>query len=206
MKKIRYKYPRTPHLPWSPGATKDDRILPNINHFINKEVVITEKMDGENTSLYKDGLHARSIDSAYHPSRDWLKNFHSQISYLLNDYRICGEYMYAKHSIFYNNLTSYFYGFSVWKEDLCLDWEFTTKFFSNLNIPVPQILYDGIYSKDIRINLDEEKQEGYVIRLKDSFLIKDFNISVAKYVRPHHIQTDNHWMHSSIIKNLLASS
>ena len=206
MKKIRYKYPRTPHLPWSPGATKDDRILPNINHFINKEVVITEKMDGENTSLYKDGLHARSIDSVYHPSRDWLKNFHSQISYLLNDYRICGEYMYAKHSIFYNNLISYFYGFSVWKEDLCLDWKFTTEFFSNLNIPIPQILYEGIYSKDIRINLDKEKQEGYVVRLKDSFLIKDFNISVAKYVRSHHVQTDNHWMHGSIIKNLLASS
>ena len=27
------KYPRTYHLPWSPGATKDDRTLPDVSHF-----------------------------------------------------------------------------------------------------------------------------------------------------------------------------
>ena len=45
---MKIKYPRTFHLPWSPGATSDDKMLKSIEHFIGKEVVITEKMDGEN--------------------------------------------------------------------------------------------------------------------------------------------------------------
>jgi len=49
---MRVKYPRTPHLPWSPGASSDDVRHLNIDHFKNKQVVVTEKMDGENTSLY----------------------------------------------------------------------------------------------------------------------------------------------------------
>ena len=72
------KYPRTWHLPWSPGATKDDRVLPDTAHFNSQEVVVTVKMDGENTTLYPDYLHARSLDSRNHPSRNWIKNLHSQ--------------------------------------------------------------------------------------------------------------------------------
>lgn len=53
-KASRYKYPRTPHLPWSPGATKDDVRCINTEIFTGKRVVITEKMDGENTTLYSD--------------------------------------------------------------------------------------------------------------------------------------------------------
>lgn len=70
------KYPRTYHLPWSKSCTDDDKVLQNINHFIGKEVIVTEKLDGENTSCYKDHIHARSIDSNNHPSRNWLKIMH----------------------------------------------------------------------------------------------------------------------------------
>lgn len=43
------KYPRTFHLPWSLGATSDDKVLKNVDHFEGTCVVITEKMDGENS-------------------------------------------------------------------------------------------------------------------------------------------------------------
>ena len=60
----RIKYPRTPHFPWSPGATDDDKILQDLSVFDKQPVVITEKMDGENTTIYADGyIHARSLDS-----------------------------------------------------------------------------------------------------------------------------------------------
>jgi hypothetical protein len=39
----RVKYPRTYHSPWSPGATSDDRILPNMENFIGRRVIVTEK-------------------------------------------------------------------------------------------------------------------------------------------------------------------
>ena len=67
------KYPRTPHLPWSPGASSDDVLLIDTQMFMGKPVVISEKMDGENTTLYADRLHARSLDSRHHPSRTWVK-------------------------------------------------------------------------------------------------------------------------------------
>src|SRR5690606_36086297 len=45
----RMKYPRTYHLPQSPGMNDDDRMLKSLEIFHNREIVITEKMDGENT-------------------------------------------------------------------------------------------------------------------------------------------------------------
>ena len=59
----RVKYPRTFHLPYSPQRGEGDKVLPSDDIFRGKPVVVTEKMDGENTTLYADYLHARSIDS-----------------------------------------------------------------------------------------------------------------------------------------------
>lgn len=66
------KYPKTPHLPWSEKCTDDDKKLKDIQHFIGKEVVASIKMDGENTTMYDDKIHARSLNSN-HPSQDWVK-------------------------------------------------------------------------------------------------------------------------------------
>jgi hypothetical protein len=47
----RYKYPSTPHMPFSPGVGRKDRVLRSLAHFQGREVVITEKRNGENSSL-----------------------------------------------------------------------------------------------------------------------------------------------------------
>ena len=96
----RYKYPKIFHLPWSPGLQNDDRLLKSTENFIGKEVVLTQKIDGENTTIYPDYHHARSIDSSYHPSRTWIRKLAKDVGYLLkDDERICGENVAAKHSI-----------------------------------------------------------------------------------------------------------
>jgi hypothetical protein len=41
------KYPRTWHLPWSESESSDDVWLTDTKHFEGKEVVVTEKLDGE---------------------------------------------------------------------------------------------------------------------------------------------------------------
>lgn len=202
----RWKYSRTPHLPWSPGITNDDQIIQSIDFFIGKKVVITEKMDGENTSMYRDYIHARSIESSSHPSRDWVKNFWNSLRYdIPEEMRICGENMFAEHSIHYSNLKSYFLGFSIWTNEICLSWKETKELFSILNIESVPIIYEGIYDQHIIDNLtstmDFTKHEGYVIRLEDSFLYDDFNISVAKFVRSNHVTTDKHWSSKKIIPN-----
>lgn len=43
----RVKYPKTMHLPWSPGLQNDDRVIANLDAFRGHEVVVTEKLDGE---------------------------------------------------------------------------------------------------------------------------------------------------------------
>jgi len=203
----RFKYPRTFHLPWSEGISKDDRVLKSIDQFHGKNVVVTEKMDGENTTLYRDGLHARSLDSKDHESRHWIKAFWSTIRYDIPlNFRVCGENLYAKHSIYYKNLKSFFYGFSVWIEDYCCSWEYTLRFFNNLSItPVP-ILYIGPWDEEkIRLCYDPNNpyQEGYVVRIVDGFSYNEFNQYVAKFVRKGHVQTDTHWMHQKIMRNEL---
>ena len=126
---MRVHYPRTPHLPWSPGATADDVRTGDLSGLVGRRVVITEKMDGENTTLYRDGLHARSLDSAHHPSRTWIKALHGRIAARIPEgRRICGENLFARHSIAYSTLDSWFYAFSVWQEDRCLDWDSTVRF------------------------------------------------------------------------------
>lgn len=53
------------------------------------------------------------------------------------------------------------------------------------------------------INLDLDKQEGYVVRTVDSFAYEEFNRSVSKWVRKDHVVTDDHWMHQAMILNTL---
>ncbi len=143
------KYPRTPHLPWSEGRSQDDRALSSVSHFKGREVVVTEKLDGENTTLYRDHIHARSLDSRHHPSRTWVKAEHSRIQYdIPENWRICGENVYAKHSIHYKALTSYFYVFGIYEDDVCLSWEemgFNCKLFE---LPVAPELYRGIWDEE----------------------------------------------------------
>lgn len=203
----RVKYPRTFHCPWSPGIHDDDRVISSMDNFIGRRVIVHEKLDGENTTMYNDYLHARSIDGRHHPSRDWVKNFHGQIAHEIpEDWRINVENLYAKHSIAYNNLKSYIYGFHVWNElNSCLSWDDDLIWFELLGIEPCPVIYDGIYDEKIIRGLYNEKtdwetREGYVIRIADGFHYSEFHHCVAKYVRAKHVQTTKHWMHGQAIE------
>lgn len=204
---MRTHYPRTPHLPWSPGATSDDVRLADLAGLSGCEVVVTEKLDGENTTLYADGLHARSLDSAHHPSRGWVKALQGRIGPRIPaGWRICGENMFARHSIPYEDLASHFYGFSVWDGDVCLDWDRTVVFLRNLGIPTPPVLWRGVFDaraeKALRaLKPDTLRQEGYVVRPAEGFPAAAFRRRVAKWVRPGHVTTDTHWMHAEVVEN-----
>lgn len=200
---IKYvKYPRTLHLPWS-NPSSDDKVLNNLDHFNNCEIVVTEKMDGENTSLYNDYIHARSIDSRNHVSRNWVKNFHSQIAHDIPiDHRVCGENLYAKHTLEYNNLPSYFLGFSVWHRNTCLDWYETLEWFNLLSIIPVKELYRGLFNINILKELTKNNtREGYVIRKTGSFTLQQFQKSVAKFVHSDFKPNTHNWMHQRVEPN-----
>jgi hypothetical protein len=207
---MHFKYPRTPHLPWSTGGTANDKRLLSVDHLIGKKVVISTKWDGENTTMYRDYIHARSLSKAFHESMDWIKKFHAQIKYNIPlGWRICGENLFAKHSLSYSNLTSYFYVFSIWTDkNVALDWDETVEYCLLLGITPVDILYRGIFEEDLvrdrfTQTLDYSVTEGYVVRIDSSFKFEDFPRSVAKYVRANHVQTDQHWKFRKVVPNKL---
>ena len=202
------KYPRTNHLSWSLGISKDDRIMTSLEG-LQGSVIVSEKLDGENTTLYQDHIHARSLSSGNHLSRDWVKALWGAIKHDIPfGWRICGENVYAKHSIHYSRLESYFYGFSVWDDkNICLSWEETLEYFAILGItPVP-VLFAGEFNeahlRKLATSLDPQTTEGYVVRSADCFVFSSFSSRVAKYVRAGHVQTTQHWMHSALEPNRL---
>lgn len=204
---MKYKYSRTYHFDFSLGATSDDKTLKSIEHFKGKNVIVTEKMDGENSNIYNDYYHPRSLTDDGHPSRNWLKGYAASFQYMIpKGYRVCGENLYAKHSIFYDQLKSYFYAFSVWDENECLSWNETVEFLNELNVFHAPVLYEGVFDYDtikrIFLNMDHEKHEGIVCRLADGFDYKDFSISVAKAVRKNHVRSNEHWK-NNWVKNEL---
>lgn len=197
-------------MPNSPGATSDDKILTSLAHFNGKDIVITEKMDGENTSIYTDGyVHARSIDGRTYPWQSWIKStiVPKIIGNLPINWRVCGENVYAKHSIEYTELSSFFYMFSLWDELTCQSWDMTVLYAEMLEIELVPVLYHGPFNQatvdSIIASLDLTKQEGIVMRTTGNFSMSDFNLNVAKYVRKNHVQTDQHWAHQEIIPNKL---
>lgn len=206
------KYPRTMHLPWTEKMSKDDRKLPNVENFLNKEVVVTAKLDGENTTLYKDYTHARSINSGTHPSRSWVKGLWSRIGYEIPEgWRICGENMYAVHTIKYENLDTYFYVFSIWNEkNECLSWDETLEWCTLLGLtPVP-VLYRGVFMTDVikmfnRSMFKGVKNEGYVVRLTSGYKYGDFRKSVAKFVADHFQIKHGHWTQQKVEINKLSN-
>ncbi|MFD5727361.1 RNA ligase family protein [Streptomyces sp. NPDC058368] len=205
---MRTHYPRTAHLPWSPGATSDDVRMTDLAALAGTEVVVTEKLDGENTTLYADGLHARSLDSAHHPSRTWVKALQARVGARIpQGWRICGENMFARHSLAYDALDSHFYGFSVWDGDRCLGWDRTVEFLRSLGIPAPPVLWRGVFdAKALRaLKPDTGRQEGYVVRPAAGFPAALFGRVVGKWVRPGHVVTDTHWMHAEVVENGLGA-
>jgi len=206
------KYPRTFHLPWSPGGTKDDRRMNDISGLLGVDVVITEKMDGSNVCLTNENLFARSHSGApKHPSFNILKDIHSKICFMFpKDLSIFGEWCYAVHSIRYE-LPTYLFIFGI-RDDMYnywLSWDAVNNCCKDIGIlPVPELWRGTIKTREelefITNSLMNEQskygkdREGIVIRITDEFKDEDFSNLIAKSVRKDHISTDQHWLSKQI--------
>lgn len=206
----RVKYPRTYHLPWSPGATSDDRIADDPDAmFSGQEVVITEKMDGENCTLYRDGLHARSLEYSPHPSRDRVKALWASIAHEIPDgWRVCGENLTAEHSIHYTGLRSFFQVFSVWDErNVCLAWPNTEEWAALLGLATVPVIASATLFGNVSIAIEglagsDPDREGYVVRRAGDFHYREFRGCVAKWVRPGHVvHRAGHWASRPVVFN-----
>lgn len=198
------KYPRTYHFPFSEGAVNDDRIQEEWAELLTKEIVITEKLDGENTCLKANGIYARSHGAVN--QNPWAKpiwEIWERMGQSLGDLHIFGENLYAIHSITYERLEGYFYIFAVRDNGQWLSWDEVEWYAQLLDLPTVPVLERGYFSNTQLSNLIAEQQargsffggesEGVVCRNSAAFPESDFSTNVLKYVRKNHVQTDEHW-------------
>ena len=198
------KYPRTYHFPFSPGTTSDDRINADWQAILTNELVITEKLDGENTCIKTDGVYARSHAA---PTRNpWARNMWTiweNVKNNLGDLHIFGENLYATHSIEYTNMESHFYIFGMRDGDTWLPWDDVVFYAQVLDLPTVPVIGRGIFTeKEIKTLINTVFTEGgklgggcegIVCRTAQGFDNALFSDSVLKYVRQNHVKTDEHW-------------
>jgi hypothetical protein len=214
------KYPRTFHLPYSPGATNDDKIAPNVDFLLNTPLVITEKIDGGSCMMSNTDIFARTHSGPpTHPSFNIGKAIHASIKHeLIDGLDYFGEYCYAKHSIEYTELPGYFLLFGIrtyidgngwWKS-----WQSVKSFAKGLNIPTVPELEKLTVSSEKELQKAVEKhmcepsvcggeREGVVVRRAEAFSVREFSKAVLKMVRKNHVQTSEHWMNQEITPNKL---
>jgi len=122
-----HKYPRTPHIEGS-RLQKGDEDLDSVPfaQIKGRFIVVEEKIDGANAGLRFDGAGKLWLQSRghfliggprekhFHLFKQWA-NCHADglLTALEDRYALFGEWMYAKHTVFYDQLPHYFLEFDI---------------------------------------------------------------------------------------------
>jgi hypothetical protein len=189
------EYPRTYHLPDSPGATSGDRIQPDLS-WLDGELVVTEKLDGGNLTFTRDAMYGRSPDSGTQPWDRPAKVLWAMTAHRIpDDWRVCGESMWARRSIAYRDLPGVFIVFGIWDEtDTLLGWDDTVDWAERLELPVVPVLYRGASISEARAawarQRDAETSEGFVLRSAGRIPATEFCHRLLTWVRAGHVRAD----------------
>src|SRR5206468_330372 len=105
-----------------------------------------------------------------------------------------GENVYAKHSLHYKGLTSYFYVFAIFNHhNVCISWDETIEYANLLGLDVVPVLYRGVWNEAkvkacyLGRSVFDAEQEGYVVRTTAAFPHSTCSSHFAKYVRAEHV-------------------
>ena len=125
------KYPRTPHLEGSRLQAGDEDLsqIP-FSCIADKQIVVEEKCDGANTavSFDRDGslllqsrghyLTGGNREKHFNLLKQWGNFYRDALfSVLGTRYLMYGEWMYAKHTVFYDSLPHYFLEFDIYDRE-----------------------------------------------------------------------------------------
>lgn len=198
------KYPRTPHLSHSPGATSDDKwaSFEALTYLASGiDLLVSTKLDGGNLTWTHDHFFGRSLDSGTHPWDTQAKALWAEKRFdIPQGWRISGESMYARRSVAYDNLPGVYIIFGIWDEtNTLLDWDSIVEWAELLGLPTVPVLYRGAdFNKACSIwaqTHDDRTSEGFVLRDAGRIFYDDFGNKVVKYVRSNHVRTNADWRH-----------
>lgn len=156
------KYPRTPHLSGSRLQPGDEDLsqIP-FGDLQGKHLVVEEKCDGANSAISfgREGdlrLQSRGHyltggyrERHYHLLKQWANVHRAAFYEVLGDrYILYGEWMYAKHSVYYDALPHYFLEFDILdRENGCfLDTPSRHKLIKGLPVVSVPVLRAGVFA------------------------------------------------------------
>lgn len=148
------KYFRTSHTPWSLGTTKDDKRVRSVSHLLGLELVVTEKIDGENQTWTDSAVFARTHDGEVsHPSNGWSKMLHAERRHLIDPgLSVFLEYTFALHSIWYGRMAqerAYAHVFGVRDDTTGMHWGWDDVLLMAgiLELPTVPVLFRGVVER-----------------------------------------------------------
>jgi hypothetical protein len=153
------KYPRTPHLEGSRKQHGDEDLdaVP-FRALLGRHVVVEEKLDGANAGLRFDAagrLHLQSRghfltggprEKHFNLLKPWAMTLAGELFDRLGDrFALYGEWLYAKHTVYYDALPHYFFEFDVY--DLHTETFLSTprrrELLAGLPVATVPVLYEG---------------------------------------------------------------
>jgi len=232
------KYPRTPHLFGSKG-TDDDRHMSakdSAAFIANPSLIAEEKLDGTNVGIHftdagRMVLQCRGheITEGMHPQYDLFKQWVAVKRPVLEGmlaarFILFGEWLYAKHSVFYRALPHYFFEFDIYdKEEGCfLSLERRLEMLAGTGVHTVPVVHTGAAKHDQLLSLITEsafdsefhnpltgevdaRMEGVYLRIE----AEGKATGRAKMVRPEFVERvklSEHWQHQQMIPNELAAA
>ncbi len=230
------KYPRTPHLFGSKG-TDDDRHLgagDSARFIADSSLIVEEKLDGTNVGLHFTSggrmvlqCRGHEIREGMHPQYDLFKQWTAVKRPLLEEmlgsrFILFGEWLYAKHSVFYRALTHYLFEFDIYDKDESgfLSLERRKALLDGTGIQTVPVIHCGRATQEQLLSLigesafgaefdnpltgeTDHRMEGIYLRIEAGGKAT----GRAKMVRPEFVERvkqSEHWQHQIMVPNRLA--
>jgi hypothetical protein len=184
-----------------------------------KNLIFTEKLDGQGNCFNQYGLFARSHGA---PSElPWDRTLREKWALIKNDLasydlELFGENMYACHSIEYLRVEQDYHVFAARIKDKWLSWEQVKEFAFLFDFPhAPEFSLrpssdfknqgelqayveslmgqQSVYGSIDFHSKEFDQMEGVVFRNTEEYHVNNFVHNVFKIVRQSHVKTDEHW-------------
>ncbi len=229
------KYPRTPHLFGSRGTDDDKKMneRESLRFLDDASLIVEEKVDGTNVGIhFASGemfLQCRGhlITEGMHPQYDLFKQWAAVKRPVLEErlserYIMYGEWMYARHSIHYRQLSHYFFEFDMFDKqtERFLDLNQRLELLSGTGVQTVPIVHRGNVKKKGLADLIgpsafdsqfdnplsgqiDDLAEGLYLRTELGGIVT----GRAKFVRPEFVERvklSTHWQQQTLVSNQLA--
>jgi hypothetical protein len=229
------KYPRTPHLFGSKGTDDDRHMGPkdSAKFIADPSLIAEEKLDGTNVGIHfaSNGrmvlqCRGHEITEGMHPQYDLFKQWTAvkrpTLEAMLADrFILFGEWLYAKHSVFYRALPHYFFEFDIYDkaEGGFLSLERRLAMLDGTGIHTVPVVhtgaakherllecitesaFDSVFDNPLTGETDA-RMEGLYLRIEAD----GKTTGRAKMVRPEFVERvklSEHWQHQQMIPNQL---